>query len=169
MKSDYFYFTLKPWMLSAMASTLAHAPPAPVPGQCVPRIMGNSRCSWFVMVQAEGGALPNFYLGNFKGFSPPHHGRPPWLLPSPVALRRPFQGKALVSHIMGDSGCAWLVIIQAGGASCTQLLLGNFIGCCHIMGDRRGLYRCWWPSGAHSREKRLIPTSWGTSGVLGLL
>ncbi len=66
------------------------------------------------MIQAGGGALPNFYLVDFKKV-PQHHGLPPWPLPLPVALRHPFQGNSLVAHIMGNSRYAWSVSIHVGG------------------------------------------------------
>ena len=63
-------------------------------------------------------------------FSPTHNGRcrrgP---LPPPMSGRRPFQGNAHVPHIMGNDGCAWFVVIQAGGRGGNPVLLsGRFEG-----------------------------------------
>jgi hypothetical protein len=132
-------------------------------------IMGNPGCSWFVMVQAGGGALPNFYLGNFKGF----FAATSWAaamastttgIPlAPISGQRtcfPHHGQLLVHSVCYDS---------RGGLALPNFYPGNFKGCRHIMGNRHGLYRRRWPSGAHSRGMRLLTTSWVTPGVLGLL
>ncbi len=80
------------------------------------------------MVQAGGGALPNFYLCNFKVF----FAATSWVaakpLPPPVALRCPFQGNVLIAHIMGNSRCARFVMIRAGGGALPNFYLNNFEG-----------------------------------------
>ncbi len=42
-----------------------------------------------------------------------------------MALLCPFWGNTLVPHFMGDSGCSWFVIIQAGGGALPNFYLGN--------------------------------------------
>jgi hypothetical protein len=52
-----------------MASTAAHGPPVPIPWQRACFLHhGQLQVLLVCYGSSRGGALPNFYLGNFKGF-----------------------------------------------------------------------------------------------------
>jgi hypothetical protein len=70
-------------------------------------ILGALGLLWF----KRRGLYQTYTWAILKGFSPPHHGRLPWPLLLPVALWRPFQGNVLIANIMGNSRCAWFVLI----------------------------------------------------------
>jgi hypothetical protein len=108
----------RPWPSCARSSAMGLFPASWV----TPGALG---LLWFKL---GGGLYPTFTWAILKGFLPPHHGRPPWPLPPPVALRRPFQGNMLNAHIVSNSRCAWFVMIQAGGGALPNFYLHNFRG-----------------------------------------
>ncbi len=92
-------------------------------------------------------------------------------LPPPTARRRPFQGNALVAHIMGDSPLARFDQIHRGGGDLHNNSPGRFEGvvAATTWGNRHCLYRRPRPEDARSGATRLLPAPGVTPHLLGLI